>query len=58
MSSNLEVVYQVMPCHGSVFPNYEDEDMGCMDHKNRHGQLEVAKFLAPRIDMEIKALLN
>jgi hypothetical protein len=58
VSSNLEVGYQLIPCDGSVFPNYEDQDMGCMDHKNRHGQLEVAKFLAPRIDMEIQALLN
>ena len=32
--------------------------MGCMDHKNKHGQLEVAKSLIPKIKEEIIMLLN
>ena len=56
---NLQVGYQFIPCDGTVVPNKNGtEDMGCNDHKNRHGQLEVAKFLAPRIEDEIEILLQ
>ena len=57
-SSNLEVGYQFIPCDGSVVSNNQDEDLGCNDHKNRHGQLQVAQFLLPRISEEIQILLN
>ena len=59
LNFNLQVGYQFIPCDGSVVPNINGiEDMGCNDHKNRHGQLEVAEFLKPRIDEEIAQLLN
>ena len=59
LNFNLQVGYQFIPCDGSVVPNTNGiEDMGCNDHKNRHGQLEVAEFLKPRIDEEIAQLLN
>ena len=58
VNPNLKVGYKFIPCDGSVFQNFDDEDMGCMDHKNRHGQLEVAKFLMSKIKDEIRILLN
>ena len=56
--SFLQIGYLFIPCDGSVVSNHEDQDMGCMDHKNRQGQFEVATFLLPFIEKEIKILLD
>ena len=39
--------YIFVPCDGSVVTG--DGDIGCNGHKNRAGQLEVARFVAPKL---------
>ena len=42
-----QVHYIEVPCDGSVVTGVDD--IGCMGHKNRLGQNEVADFLLPRV---------
>ena len=56
---DMKVGYQFIPCDGSVVPNLNGtQDMGCLDHKNRLGQMHVAEFLKPRIEEEIQIFLG
>lgn len=43
----LRVEYILIPCDGSVVTG--EGDIGCNGHKNRRGQLEVARFLEPKL---------
>ena len=58
INPDIQVGYQFVPCDGSVVANVNNEDMGCLDHKNRNGQLKVAEFLQSRIQKEIQLLVN
>lgn len=42
-----QVHYLYVPCDGSVVKG--EEDIGCMGHKNRVGQAEVATYIEPYV---------